>query len=42
MEVHRIDGDSIDALAETRQSLGFAIQRFGMNWVAMGNRPGPA
>jgi FkbM family methyltransferase len=41
MEVHRVSGESIDALAQTLQSLGFSIRRFGMNWVAMGNQPRP-
>ena len=42
MEVHRVGGESLDALAQTLQSLGFSIKRFGMNWVAMGNQPRPA
>ena len=41
MEVHRVSGESIDALAQTLQSLGFSIKRFGMNWVAMGNQSRP-
>ena len=42
MEVHRVSGESLDALAQTLQSLGFSIKRFGMNWVAMGNQARPA
>jgi FkbM family methyltransferase len=42
MEVHPISGESIDALAGTLLSLGFSVQRFGMNWVAMGQHPRPA